>query len=198
MDTQMQNFWVEAIKKEESMRFAWQLKYSKTFAKQARKKKAEDDSAAKKGVAITDPLTNVKSHIKRMEDDLEKDKDKQSARSSQSKKREDKKKKRDDADDLSSSLEEKKMNLLKVREMRSPSPKTKMQLYDGISHHGEGRYAYLKLRNRKSPEQKYIFPVLSSNNYGWKIHDHLMPKSEYARTRIIRDTFYRHSGIITG
>ena len=190
----MQNFWIEAIKKEESLRFAWQLKYSKAFAKQARKKKAEKDSANSKrkgGVVITDPLTNVKQHIKKMEDDLEKDKDKNSARSSQ--------KKKEDNTDLGSPEDwENTVDLLKVREMRSPSPKTRMQLYDGISHHGEGRYAYLKLRNKKSPEEKYVFPILSSNNYGWKIHDHLMPKSEFTRTRILRDTFYRHSGIITG
>ena len=85
------------------------------------------------------------------------------------------------------------------KDMRPPSEKTRVQLYSGISHHGEGRYAYLKKRYQKSPEEKFVFPLLSSNVYGWKIHDFGIPKcSPHARTRIVRDTFYRPSGIITG
>lgn len=176
----MQNFWIESIKKEASLRLAWQLKYSKAFARQALKKKAAND----KKVMILDAHANIKKNIQKIEKSAEK-KDQDSGSPSETKKE-------------SEALEEDEEDLLNFREMRSPSPKTRSQLYEGISHHGEGRYAYLKARNKKSPEQKYVFPVRSSNVYGWKIHDRGMPKSDYARTRVIRDTFYRYSGIITG
>lgn len=181
MDTQMQSFWIESIKKEASLRYAWQLKYSKRFAKQAALKK---EVSRKTGV--TDPLDNITRHIGRMEKDLNKKSSEDPIKDAEAAaKKAEKAKKEEEA-------------LLNFREMRSPSPKTREQLYEGISHHQEGRYAYLKVRNKKSPEDKYVFPVVSSTVYGWKIRDHNMPKSDFARTRVIRDTFYRHSGIITG
>ena len=187
MDTQLQNFWIESIKKEASLRLAWQLKYSKAFAKQAALKKKAEATPTKKGM-ITDPQANIKRRIQLMEKDMAKEEPKEDDAASTGSKE----LKKDDDDDYSTE------DLLNIREMREPSPKTRLQLYDGISHHGEGRYAYLKLRHKKSPEEKFTFPVLSSCVYGWKIRDHGMPKSEFARTRVIRDTFYRHSGIITG
>lgn len=185
MDTQMQGFWIEAIKKEASLRYGWHLKYSKAFAKQAALRNKQNEVSAGQKKAISDPLENISRHISRMEKELSKDDVDPSKDPELAAKRAEELKKEEEA-------------LLNFREMRSPSPKTKMQLYDGISHHQEGRYAYLKARNKKSPEDKYIFPVVSSTVYGWKIRDHGMPKSDYARTRVIRDTFYRHSGIITG
>lgn len=197
MDTQMTGFWTEAIHKEEALRLAWQLKYSKTFAKElATKNKSLEEEALKNNGKnlITDPLANIQRHIDKMEKDLKKDKlgllsgsskaSKQEASEEAARKEEQRKKEEDD--------------ILNFREMRPASPKTRMQLYEGISHHQEGRYAYLKKRKKKSPEEKYVFPVVTSTVYGWKIYDHMMPKSEYARNRVIRDTFYRHSGIITG
>ena len=195
MDSQMTGFWTESIKKEEALRLAWQLKYSKNFAKQvATKNKTLEEEALKVTAKnlVTDPLANIQRHIDRMEKELRKEKFGASAEepnpeksAEEAAKREEQRKKEED-------------DILNFREMRSPSPKTRMQLYEGISHHQEGRYAYLKKRKKKSPEEKYVFPVVSSTVYGWKIYDHMMPKSEYARNRIIRDTFYRHSGIITG
>lgn len=182
----MQSFWVEAIKKEASLRLEWQLKYSKAFAKEAIKRKQERNAAMKKSIAPTvDPHTNIMRHIAKMEDNLVKEKKPGAPLSDTEEAMENK---GDDFDDI---------DLLNFREMRSPSPKTRLQLYDGISHHGEGRYAYLKKRYKKSPEERFDFPVMSSAVYGWKIKN--VPKcSPFARTRIIRDTFYRHSGIITG
>lgn len=182
MDTQMQRFWIESINKEAALRFSWQLKYSKAFAKQAALKNKRDENALSKKNTVTNPLENITRHIQRMEKELKKD---EPADPEEAAKREEEAIKEEE-------------DLLNFREMRSPSPKTRLQLYDGISHHQEGRYAYLKKRNKKSPEEKYVFPVVSSTVYGWKIYDHGMPKSEFARTRVIRDTFYRHSGIITG
>lgn len=165
----MQNFWVEAIKKEASLRLEWQLKYSKNFAKTALKQKAIKDRA----MALN---SNISKHIKQMEKELNADKQPEE------------KPKSDEESDY-----------FPIIDMRPASPRTRSQLYEGISHHGEGRYAYLKQRNYKSPEEKYIFPILSSCEYGWKILDHGFPKcSPYARTRVIRDTFYRQSGIIHG
>ena len=85
-----------------------------------------------------------------------------------------------------------------LQDMRPSSPSTRALLYNGISAHGEGRFAYLKKRALLAPEEKYEFPLLSSCEYGWKIlqlSKNLRP-SEYGRTCIVRDTFYRNSGII--
>lgn len=187
MDTQMTSFWNECIKKESSLRYAWQLKFSKRFAKQLalkNKTNASTTTTTKKN-AIADPLENITKHIKNMEKELGVEPKDPIKEAQEAAKRAEQAKKEEE-------------NLLNFREMRSPSPKTREQLYEGLSHHQEGRYAYLKKRNRKSPEDKYVFPVVSSTVYGWKIRDHGMPKSGFARTRVIRDTFYRHSGIITG
>jgi len=177
METQLLNFWKEAFKKEASIRLGWQLKYSKIFAKQARERAARKSDA----VAAT---SNVSKHIKRMEKELSK---LGTASEEQPEEKEDK---------------SSESTLSEYRPMRPVSPKTREQLYDGISHHGEGRYAYLKKRKQKAPEEKYIYPLQSSCEYGWKIRDQAQfPKSmtpRYTRTRIVKDTFYRQSGILFG
>ena len=189
MDTQMQNFWIESIKKEAALRFAWQLKYSKAFAKQAAMRKKTQD--AKKDQINS---KNISQHIQKMENDLKK---KDSSPLPPPEK--DEKKEEIVEQEPKENNEVLETDPLIYKDMRPPSDKTRVQLYNGISHHGEGRYAYLKKRYTKSPEEKFVFPILSSNVYGWKIQDLGMPKcSPHARTRIVRDTFYRHSGIITG
>lgn len=178
MDTQLQNFWIESINKEAALRFAWQLKYSKTFAKAATKKKfmRSQEGGSKPGAKVN---ANIARHIEQMERDLEKDRPTPTTSSEE------------DSD------EAEKPPTTYVHDMRPASPETRAQIYEGISHHGEGRKAYLKKRQNKSPEEKYVFPILSSCVYGWKILDFGTPKcSPYARTRVVRDTFYRHSGII--
>ncbi len=191
MDTQMQNFWIESIKKEAALRFAWQLKYSKAFAKQAALRRKTQ--AAKK----MNINSNISQHIKRIEEGLKKDDAKKEDLSSVPPSEKDEKEEEEQAPKPKNEMLE--TDPLIYKDMRPPSDKTKVQLYHGISHHGEGRYAYLKKRYQKSPEEKFVFPILSSNVYGWKIQDFGMPKcSPHARTRIVRDTFYRNSGIITG
>lgn len=84
-------------------------------------------------------------------------------------------------------------------DMKPAESKVKIKLYDGFSKEGKGRYQYLLERYNKKPESKFQFPVLSSWDYGWKI-GHLtsrgnVQKSQYARTRIVADTFYTRNGI---
>ena len=82
--------------------------------------------------------------------------------------------------------------------MRPPSPSAQSVLYNGISAHGEGRYAYLKKRKTLTPVQKYEFPLLSSYQYGWKIMEYANPKpSPHARV-YIDSLFYRKRGITFG
>jgi len=84
-------------------------------------------------------------------------------------------------------------------EMRPPSPRTKETLYEGFTKEGKGRYQYLGARNRRKPEDKYSFPVLSSWDYGWRLGEVIrkdeIKKPAFGRTRIVSDTFYTRTGI---
>ena len=51
--------------------------------------------------------------------------------------------------------------------MRPVSSETRSELYQGFSREETGRYKYLILRKRKSPEDKYNYPITSSWQYGW-------------------------------
>ena len=44
-------------------------------------------------------------------------------------------------------------------------------LFKGISRDREGRYKYLKERQKYLPEQKYPFPITSSMDYGWRYYE---------------------------
>ena len=172
MDTQLQNFWIESIDKEASLRFAWHLKYSKQFAK---KVVQQGQQGKKTGLVLSNAVSD---RIKKMEAD---------SRPVQSKAH------------PSRSQSAKSDGVVIMRDMRPPSQSTRSMLYSGISAHGEGRYAYLKKRKLMIPEQKYKFPILSSCQYGWKITELTNPKpSRYARTCVIKDSFYRNSGIMFG
>ena len=175
MDTQLQNFWIESIDKEASLRFAWQLKYSKQFAK---KVVQQGQQGKKTGLVLSN---TVSDRIKKME--------------AESKSIDGCNKKAPP----SRSQSAKSDRVVVIRDMRPPSQDTRVMLYSGISAHGEGRYAYLKKRKQMIPEQKYEFPILSSCQYGWKITELTNPKpSQYARTCVIKDSFYRNSGIMFG
>ena len=196
MDTRLQNFWVESINKEASLRFAWHLKYSKKFAKSAVKQQDPSTSAGDTAAAGTQAHksgNSVSERIKKIERDQKKHKSlpaalSMSAPQSSSKDREDKGERLHKSD-----------GALSLKDMRPPSQNTRSVLYNGISAHGEGRYAYLKKRKQKTPEDKYEFPILSSCQYGWKIMTYASPKSSpHARTCVIKDSFYRNSGIILG
>lgn len=185
MDARYQNFWVENIEKEAALRFAWQLRYSKEFSKkkaQATDLKMPDQQQPGQTTGKTFKQ-NISEHIDKIESHLPSKRIKPpspmgSVLSSRPSTRRRQKK-------------------IPVSDMRPPSVRTKTLLYDGISAHGEGRINYLNRRKFLSPEEKYEFPVLSSCQYGWKISDMIKEpnKSKFARTCIVRDTFYKSSGI---
>ena len=178
MDTQQQNFWVESIQKEAALRFSWQLRYSKKFAKDISGKQTEQKQKVKKDPAKAFQ-SNISAQIRRLEGEKKEHEEEKSMTR------------------MSSRKSDKKTPL---QDMRPATARTKALLYNGISAHGEGRYAYLKKRKTLIPEHKYEFPVLSSCLYGWKIKDYIEEPqgSPYGRTCVIRDTFYRNSGISLG
>ncbi len=180
MGTQVQNFWVESVNKEASLRFVWHLKYSKKFAKGAAKRSVPST----KGTPTLVFKSSVSDKMK-----IENSKKCKTAPCFNSLA------KTPDHDQLSKS----DGAITKMRDMRPSSQNTHTLLYNGISAHEEGRFAYLKKRKEKSPEEKYEFPILSSCQYGWKIMKYANPKpSQHARTCVIKDSFYRSSGIILG
>ena len=185
MDTQLQNFWIESIDKEASLRFAWHLKYSKQFAKKAVQ---QGQHSKKTGLVLSNAVTD---RIKKIEGEAKPTHPTVGADACV-----DGPLRRPTA---SRSQSAKSDRILVMRDMRPPSQTTRSVLFNGISAHGEGRYAYLKKRKLLIPEQKYEFPILSSCQYGWKITELTNPKpSHYARTCVIKDSFYRNSGIMFG
>ena len=81
-------------------------------------------------------------------------------------------------------------------EMLPPEPAMKTKLYDGFTREGKGRYQYLRERSEILPELRYTFPVTSSAKYGWKIGEEVkLQKPRYARSRVVRDTFYTRNGV---
>ena len=184
MDTRLQNFWKESINKEASVRFAWQLKYSKEFAKQAYKKPPNNNSNKSGMMSLN---TNLNEKIRRMEEENKRAHSRLMALMGSAAVGK-KGKPLDDLDRLRA--------LMPAQDMRPSSTNTRALLYNGISAHEEGRYAYLKKRNTVSPEKKFEFPILTSCQYGWKILNFTeRQRSPFARMSVIRDSFYRNSGI---
>ena len=196
MDTQLQNFWKESINKEAALRFSWHLRYSRQFSKETRAaatKSASDNKTSdgkKKAAARHSSVPNGNTVAERIRR-LESSKQRRDAKKTRGKKvgnvvQSDPRLAQSDG-------------ALSLRDMRPPSAGTRQLLYNGISAHGDGRYAYLKKRKTLTPEEKYDFPMLSSCQYGWKIRDFEQAKSSpHARVCVIKDSFYRNSGIILG
>ena len=181
MDTQLQNFWKESINKEAALRFSWHLRFSKQFSKEfaksasTKKPKAARHSSVPNGNTVAERIRHLEKE-KRLRDG----------------------KKGDDTVIENPRLTQSD-GALSLRDMRPPTAFTRQLLYNGISAHGEGRYAYLRKRKTLTPEEKYDFPILSSCQYGWKIRDFGQTKSSpHARVCVIKDSFYRNSGIILG
>ena len=190
MDTQLQNFWKESINKEAALRFSWHLRFSRRFKEGAERPASATTAAAKipdakkKKAAKHSSVPNgntVAERIRRLECEKLREDEKSNGE-----------KKRAPEDPQSDGA-------LAMRDMRPPTSVTRRLLYNGISAHGEGRYAYLRKRRTLTPEEKYAFPILSSCQYGWKIRDFEQTKSSpHARVCVIKDSFYRNSGIILG
>ena len=185
MDTQSQNFWLESIKKEAAVRLAWHSKYSKNFSTYAQSKSPGYDNIPAKGSAgIASRISKLNSSISKNTEAMTYSLTSKSQTAHKS----------DSA--LPVDANSLKCNDI-LHDMRPVSSQTHSLLYNGISALGEGRYAYLTKRKLKSPVEKYEFPILSSCQYGWKIMEYGIPKtSAYARTCVIKDSFYRPSGII--
>lgn len=186
MDTQQQNFWLESIKKEAAVRFTWQLRYSKNFSKTAaasahQKQEEQQKKQPVAGTAASNSFrSDLSAQIRKLKQEETRETDRPSTVACTTSRR-------------SSAAKE----AIIIADMRPPSVKTKALLYNGISAHEEGRYAYLKKRSHIVPELKYEYPVLSSSLHGWKIMEYTSEpqQSPYGRSCIIRDTFYRNSGI---
>lgn len=189
MDARYQNFWVENIEKEAALRFAWQLRYSKGFSKKnaAQGMKTTDQDNQPAAAAGKSFKQNISEHIDKIESQLPSRKMASQLQTPIG----------STFSSRPSTRRSRQKKLMPVSDMRPPSVRTKALLYEGISAHGEGRLSYLNKRKFLSPEDKYEFPVLSSCQYGWKITDMIKEpeKSKFARTCIIRDTFYKNSGI---
>jgi len=87
----------------------------------------------------------------------------------------------------------------KVPEMRGASPTTKQMIYTGLSSEGDGRKAYLIKRKDVNPEKKFEYPLTSSLEVGWDIHNvaktmEVLPR--YGKSRIVRDTFFAENGVM--
>ena len=180
MDTQLQNFWKESINKEAALRFSWQLRYSKGFSKEAFQTASKGVNSKRPAAGRVASGSTVAERIRRLESERQQ-------------------KKPAKGESTTDDRLTKSDGALSLRDMRPPSQATRQLLYNGISAHGDGRYAYLKKRKTKTPEEKYDFPILSSCQYGWKIRQFGNPKpSPHARACVIKDSFYRNSGIILG
>ena len=185
MDTQLQNFWKESINKEGALRFSWHLRYSKQFSKKAytTASKSADSKLNVRHGSVPNGNT-VAERIRRLESE---------------KQRRGKTETKESASAEGDPRLNQSDGVLSLKDMRPPTANTRQLLYNGISAHGDGRYAYLKKRKTLTPEEKYDFPILSSCQYGWKIRDFRQSKSSpHARACVIKDSFYRNSGIILG
>ncbi|XP_060878148.1 uncharacterized protein LOC132950644 [Metopolophium dirhodum] len=70
------------------------------------------------------------------------------------------------------------------------------QLYNGISRNEEGRYRYLKTRNRFSPDEKYRVCPTYNYKYGWNINKmgpSVVPK--HGRKQVLKKAMYSIHGI---
>ena len=184
MDTRLQNFWKESIHKDMTLRFAWQARYANK-----ERSKAEAQAKPKAPSTANTALHNsITSKIKRLEMSTERMHEENS-----------------DGQKVPEKWQNAAHNCLansndvlqSTSDMRPATSFTRSLLYNGLSVHGEGRYAYLKRRKTVVPDQKYLYPVLSSTEYGWKILEHAkLDRSPHGHASVIRDSFYRNSGII--
>ena len=166
MDTQRQNFWKESIDKEAQVRLDWHVRFSKEFANKSAPARPRKQTQAL--IPVPNLAATTTNRFNKVVPTTISSPSKQTeAAASES-----------------------------LVEMRPASAKTKALLYKGFSALGEGRHLYLKHRNQQKPEAKYEYPMTSTWEYGWKIGEVAkMKPSEFGRTRIVKDSFYRHNGV---
>lgn len=175
MDTQRQNFWKEAIKKEAYVRLAWHEKYSNEFSRDGgeerklhRRKKMTEMVPKPPTRSLTLPVIKYP-----------------------------KKKPNLAAINMVAARNSQDPNALLV-EMRAVTPGIRDLLYHGFTKEGKGRYQYLQTRKLKRPEDKYEYPLTTSWEYGWRLGDvqKEFHAPKFGRSRIVRDTFFRRTGIL--
>ncbi|XP_043196858.1 protein ATP6V1FNB-like [Amphibalanus amphitrite] len=172
VDTQWQNFWKESIHNETETRMRWALKFDNEFHKMINDPQLADFKVpcdrfnVKKVPTIEHPSTSYVI-------------DKQYHMKKQPPPPPIPKK-----PDSGVSLD-----------MYPPDPATKALLYDGISYNGEGRYQYLRARNKLYPDQRFPFEVCSSWQYGWGGQDAPLRGPKHATIAVVNETFYRKNGL---
>ncbi|CAB3242393.1 unnamed protein product [Arctia plantaginis] len=79
--------------------------------------------------------------------------------------------------------------------MRPVAPEVLDILYRSTEKYATERY--LKRRNHDSPEDKYVFRVVTSWDYGWQQKQSKQRARDFNRGRcaILRDTFYRKNNL---
>ncbi|XP_061721228.1 protein SPMIP1-like [Cydia pomonella] len=79
----------------------------------------------------------------------------------------------------------------KAEMMKPVEPEVLDILYGSSEKYADQRY--LKARNKKSPEDKYYFRVVSSWDYGWQQKSSRVPAKDvhHGRCALLRETFYR-------
>jgi hypothetical protein len=67
----------------------------------------------------------------------------------------------------------------------------------GVSHEGQGRHAYLKMKTRAGgPHERYGNPILSSQEVGWATKQYQQfGTSPFARRPLVKNDFYRTMGV---
>ncbi|CAD7685053.1 unnamed protein product [Nyctereutes procyonoides] len=77
------------------------------------------------------------------------------------------------------------------------SPRHSEAAFPGHLLDGQGRALYLRERHRQKPEEKFLYPVLSSWEYGWNIGDVMKDARAptYARCQPIMKVFYIKSSV---
>ena len=113
-------------------------------------------------------------------------------------------------------LAEPNPNPLNLITMYDPPKDEKSWIYNGISRDHEGRYKYLAERRKHHPDQKYMYPMTTSMEYGWSLYDDHSKFSYNKTSEKIQDTadflystppkyalrsealnsFYRHNGVM--
>ena len=127
MDTRLQNFWKESINKEMTLRFAWQARYAN---KERSKAEALQDKPKATSTANTALHNSITSKIKRLEMSTER----MRAENSDGQKV--------PQNAAHSCLTSSNDVLKSTSNMRPATSFTRSLLYNGLSVHGEGRYAY--------------------------------------------------------
>uniref|UniRef100_A0A0G4F8Q1 Sperm microtubule inner protein 1 C-terminal domain-containing protein n=1 Tax=Chromera velia CCMP2878 TaxID=1169474 RepID=A0A0G4F8Q1_9ALVE len=77
-----------------------------------------------------------------------------------------------------------------------PSPAGTELLYNGVTKEGEGRAAYLKHQKTIGPQEKNLSPETSAQDVGWRVPNLTYVMSPHARKPLIRETFYRSTGVL--